>query len=237
MGVVLAEGLPEWFSALMYSKWLYIFVGGLFLVVLLCGTIGLLFHRRDKPARPTSIKSRANGQFDWTTWLQSGGKLNGKAHSVLLAGGKVCDLPVTIAVNAAIQLAASCRCLLIDLDTERDALARVFEMAPQPGSPSPQPTPIDNVDIWPAHLFSQLQRIDRERALGLAEHQYDVILLYAPYVANLPDRGRVIRWADSAVVFASDKQSTKALRHLLKAGSCNILKTNTSATRTDHTAP
>ena len=65
-----------------------------------------------------------------------------EARTLLMAAENVDELPVTAPVNIAMRLAKrDKRCLLVDLDWERDAIAKVFdvrwdETTPQrPGSP------------------------------------------------------------------------------------------------------
>ena len=57
-----------------------------------------------------------------------------KYKSILFASIEVGALPVTIPVNVAIGLAKNKkRCLLIDLDLKRDAVAKVFGLAAEQG--------------------------------------------------------------------------------------------------------
>ena len=213
-------------TALMYSGWFYAALGSIFFVIFICGMVWL-FRRNENAPKAVTPGAQSDSSFDYTSLGAAAGKPNGRTRKILLAAGSLHDLPVTIPVNAGVQLAAVCKCLLIDLDTKRDALARVFEIAPAPctAAPMPMPTPIENLHIWPAHYFSQLRQMDLKAVLSSAQQKYDVILLNAPYLATHPDRMQIVRCAESAVMFARDKQAAEALRQLLETGSCKILKT------------
>lgn len=222
-----AEGFPEWVTSLMYSRWFYAAVGAFFFVVFVCGVVRL-FGKNDtlpKTSRPDNLPSASSS--DDASLLEAVGKPNGRMRTILLAAGSLHDLPITLPVRLAIQLAESRKCLLIDLDTKRDALAHVFEIAcdKNTAARSPVPTPIENLHIWPAHYFTRLRQMDLKSLLASAEKKYDTVLLNAPYLATHPDRGQIIRCADSAIVFGKDKKNVQPLQQLLEAGSCKILKT------------
>lgn len=226
MNAAWTEGLPDWLTALLYSGWVYAALGGVFFVIFVCGVVWLFRRNDDTPAAAPADAS-TDSTFDYAPLLAAVGKPNGQARKVLLAAGSLNDLPVTIPVNAGVRLAGRGKCLLIDLDTKRDALARVFEIAPDrcTAALTPVPTPIDNLHIWPAHRFSQRRQMDLKTLLTASQQNYDVILLNAPYLATHPDRGRIVRCAETAVLFARDKSAAESLRRLLESGSCRILKT------------
>jgi hypothetical protein len=226
MNVPLLEGLPDWLTTLLYSRWLYAVLGGVFFVIFVCGVVRL-FRRNEGTPGAAQADAPTDSTFDYVHLLAAVGKPNGRARNVLLAAGSLNDLPITIPVNAGVQLAGRCKCLLIDLDTRRDAVARVFEITPDlcPAARTPVPTPIENLDIWPAHYFSRLRQMDLKTLLTASQQNYDVILLNAPYLSTHPDRRQIVRCADSAVLFAKDKKTAETLGLLLKSGSCKTIKT------------
>ena len=221
-----AEETGEWISSLMYSGWFYAVIAAMavfFFVTLILGLIWLFGHKKEK--HPKTIPHAAQDTtFDYSALLAAAGTPNGKPRRLLLAAASLDNLPVTIPVNLAIQLAATEKCLLIDLDTRRDALSHVFEIASVPRPATPVVTGVANLHIWPAHLFTQFRQMDLKSLLAATQPRYDIILLNAPYLAAHPDRGRIIRCAESAVVFSKDKKSAAPLRKLLDKSPCKILK-------------
>lgn len=136
----IAEETGEWISSLMYSGWLYAVIAGMavfFFVTLILGLVWLFGQKKEK--HPKKIPDAAQDKtFDYNALLAATGTPNGKPRRLLLAAASLDNLPVTIPVNLAIQLAATEKCLLIDLDTRRDALSHVFEIAsvPRPATPA-----------------------------------------------------------------------------------------------------
>ena len=224
MSIAFIEGLPEWIEKPLYSGWSYAALGFFFFIIFIWGLFRL-FSKSNSPVK-TAVGVQAEPSFDYAPLLNLIGKPNGRTKNILLAAGSLSDLPVTVSVHTAIQLAASSKCLLIDLDTKRDALACVFDITPDkcPANLSPIATPVENLHIWPAHYFSRVRQMDLKAALAWSENKYDIVLLNAPYLATHPDRGRIIRCAESAVIFAHDKANAKILQKLLAAGPCRVLK-------------
>jgi hypothetical protein len=229
METAFTEGFQEWVSTIMYSRWFYAVIAfmGLFFAAMFVFGLVWLFRRNENIHKISESDLPADTSFDYSPSLAAVGKLNGKSPSVLLAACNLNDLPVTIPVNMAIRLAASCKCLLIDLDTKRDALAHVFEITPEACTSASTPviTPIKNLHIWPAHYFSRFRQMDLKSVLIAAKQKYDVILLNAPYLVTHPDRRRIVKSAESAMVFVNDKKTADAILKLLKSGSCTILTT------------
>ena len=230
MDAVVAEGLPDWFTELMYSRWLYVIVGGIFLTVLLCGAVNMLLHRRKRVLLASGHNRQTEAKCDLLSLLDTMTNENGHARSILLVADNPRDLPVTIAINAAMHLAETSKCLLVDLDIRRDALWHVFQVDARHPASAPAPTPLDNLYLWSARNISQLPETDIENALAAAAQDYDVILFYAPGLLAHPQRTQIIGAADAAILFAGDHQSTEPLRNLLASGSCRILKTLTPET-------
>jgi len=227
MNILLNDTRPEWLTDLMYSGWFYAAIGiGFFFAVILLASLWGLFGKSRK--RKTH---KGNGMpdtlpLDYSALLNAVSQRNGRACCTLLAAGSLNDLPITIPVNIAIQAAANSKCLLIDLDIRRDALASVFELsdAVVPTALSPVSSGIENLDLWPAHFFARLKQMDLKTLLAVAEKKYDVILLNVPYLTTHPDRTQIVRCADAAVVFAKDKNALPPLKQILDAGDCRILK-------------
>ncbi|MHC4572553.1 MAG: FHIPEP family type III secretion protein [Planctomycetota bacterium] len=132
-----------------------------------------------------------------------------EAKTILMGAESIEDLPVTIPVNVAINLAQKHKCLLIDLDLERNAVAKVFyddnedREGPQDGVGVP--TCINNLWIWPARSLcegdndSHLSRFkDLITTLGT---QYDHLILYAPNVKSLVALEQAANVVGTAMLF------------------------------------
>lgn len=204
--------------------WLYGSVGG---IVVACGLLIFLMKstRKKRVAKPKQqpIAQKADIQ----QILKVLPKANGRVQPVLLAAGGLADLPVTIPVNLAVSLAGSGKCLLIDFDSKRDALAKVFEIDSSKLQPHlktlPLPTEFENLSIWPARYFDLLKQMNLRSLLDSAGRQYDHILLYAPYLTVLPDRKQIAFCSKQAIVFCKGNEKNEHMHGLLKAYNCEIL--------------
>ena len=154
-----------------------------------------------------------------------------KYKSILFASAEQEALPVTIPVNTAIGLAKEkLRCLLIDLDLRRDAVAKVFGIdADQSGlSPRSVQTEFENLRIWPAHKFSQSKQMNIvdivEKALDKKSPQkFDFTLINAPALVGNLDRKQVIAAAQAAFVCTKDTPEREKLDKLIKPSDCRII--------------
>jgi len=87
-----------------------------------------------------------------------------QAKTILMGAENVAELPVTVPVNIAMHLAQKDRkCLLIDLDLERGAISKVFDIDAGASSDEAQtktitaetPTCVSNLWVWPASNFGK----------------------------------------------------------------------------------
>ena len=152
--------------------------------------------------------------------------LQNSTNPVLLAANNLADLPVTIPVNLAVSLAQTGKCLLIDLDSKRDALAKVFGVdsskLDRDLKISPVQTEFENLSIWPAQYFDLLKQMNLRLLLDSAK-KYDHILLYAPYLTVLADRKQIASCSKHAVIFCNNSENKTQLRELLKTCNCKIV--------------
>jgi len=194
-------------------------------VLLICLIAGAVWMRRRK-ARKAGLKIAAD-HFDIPTLAGKIERLNGRPVAVLLAASSISDLPVTVPVNLAIQLSKKGKCLLIDLDLNRDPVARVFELppsGPQAGFHlSSLPSSIDNLYIWPARHFEALHQMNLRVILQEAQKKYDYTLLYAPYLTTLADRKQIAGCVKQAFVFGKPGDKDDRLITLLEANKCRIV--------------
>jgi hypothetical protein len=100
---------------------------------------------------------------------------------VLLAAEKVNSLPVTVAVNIAIQLAQKKqKVLLVDTDTARHAMAQVFEMDPATMLKKVQSSCFENLSVCSVPAAKLDKLLSKKKIL---EH-FGTTLIYTP---NAPD--------------------------------------------------
>ncbi len=207
------------------SLWPYYSIGGVALLYLLL--IFLLRLAKKRKGRSKPDKQPASQNADIQKILQVLRKSNSPVRPVLLAASGLTDLPVTIPINLAVSLSRTGKCLLIDLDSKRDALAKVFEVDSGKIEAdlkiSPIPTEFENLSIWPARYFDLLKQMNLRSLLDAAGKKYDHILLYAPYLTVLTDRKQIAFCSKQAVIFCKDREKTTQLRHLLKTCNCEIL--------------
>lgn len=151
---------------------------------------------------------------------------NGRIRTLLFAANRLDEMPVTIPVNVAIRLAQTSTCLLIDLDTKRNAIARVFDLdAGQMNETSKVracPTQVKNLCVWPAKNFELLKQTNLRAVLDAALKKFTYVLIYAPYLTALPDRRQIAACAKQAVV--CDGTDASPLTQLLEQCNCKIVK-------------
>jgi Mrp family chromosome partitioning ATPase len=155
-----------------------------------------------------------------------------KYKSILFTSIEAGALPVTIPVNVAIGLTKNKkRCLLIDLDLRRDAIAKVFGLDAERGGLRAKAvqTEIENLWVWPGHNFSQLKQMNVaeivERALDKKSlDKFDFVLINAPSVVSSPDRKQIISAARAAFICTKNTSSEmKRLTELMKPLDCTII--------------
>lgn len=216
------------------SLWPFLACGA----VLLCLAIGLFMLNRKKIRNKKKKKlSLAAPNFETASpdtatqsILESLRPQDGHSRLLLLAAGRINDLPVTIPINLAIHLSVRGSCLLIDLDSKRDALAQVFDVDSSRFDAGLRATPIqtsfENLSIWPARYFDLLKHTNLQFLLNAAAKKYDHTVLYAPYLTALADRKQIAYCSKQAVVFSkhSEQQEKDHLRLLLKVCNCKILR-------------
>ncbi|MEN8126548.1 MAG: hypothetical protein ABFR90_01960 [Planctomycetota bacterium] len=222
-------------NSYLESNWLYL-AGGAALIVL-CLLVVLVFvskrkktggkKKSSKPVAPAIQPAKPDENIQ--SILKTLPKSNGQAQTVLLAASCLNDLPVTVPVNLAIHLSAQGKCLLIDLDSKRDAMAKVFDIDSETIDihlkVAPIQTSFENLSIWPARYFDLLKQMDLRSLLATANKDYSHILLYAPYLTVLADRKQIASISKQAVVFGKqdDSDSPSQLHRLLKTYHCKVL--------------
>ncbi len=153
-------------------------------------------------------------------------QLGDKCKSVLFASGGANSLPITIPVNAAIDLAKNKgkKCLLIDLDIRRNAAAKVFNLAGKipikEVHPKAYDTEIEDLQIWPADNFRKSKQMNIKSLVASAIKKYDIVLVNAPYLNSSPDRKPIASSADYGFVFSNSSKEAGDITSLIEEGDC-----------------
>ncbi len=155
-------------------------------------------------------------------------RYGGKKDSFLFAGAGLDCLPITIPVNVAIELAENeNRCLLIDLDLRRDAVAKAFEIDTEPNiehlKPRPRKTAVENLMIWPAHNFTRSMHMNIKLLVQAAVESYDYVLINAPYLESSPDRAQIAAASDCSFIFTKSAKQAQRLEELIEEGDSELI--------------
>ena len=226
MKIILMYLFPGWITYLIGSVW--ISIAGVILSIFLLLGVFLLFLLKRKRNSTTSAKpaTQKKNDVNYDDIIDTIKKQNGRLRTILFAANGFHDLPVTIPVNVGIGLSQNHRCLLIDLDTKRNAVGRVFDLdSSEPGTPSPitsHLTQFKNFSVWPARNFELLKQMNLRMLLDGATKKYDYVLIYAPYLTTLPDRRQIAACTKQAIIFSGN--NTPRLRQLLEQCDCNVIK-------------
>lgn len=217
---------PGWITNLLGSFWMVIVTGILFLGTLSTVLFTAIRKRKTPTKKSPPASKNKKKTVDYDHLITAIKKKNGRARSLLLAASSLNDLPVTVPVNAAIRLAETHKCLLVDLDTKRNAIARVFDIEPacvngnvQAGS---YPTSLENLYVWPAKNFEVHRQMNLRALLEGAGKKYDYILIYAPYLTTLPDRRQVAACSRQAIAFTGNNGTR--LMKLLEHCNCKVIE-------------
>ncbi len=143
---------------------------------------------------------------------------------VLLAAERIGDLPVTIAVNTAILLTQKGhKCLLIDADPERNAIAKVFDIPLDKIKNRGVPTCIENLSIWTSRKLPDAEAASLKKLIDVATKRYDRVMIYAPNMNSAKIREKLPLVAANAVIFSADNEVDNALCKLMDSGDCQTL--------------
>jgi Mrp family chromosome partitioning ATPase len=124
------------------------------------------------------------------------------ARSILLAAACPENLGVTTAVNVAMHFARrGQKCLLVDSDIARNAIARAFDIDSKQALRAPVKTCIENLYVWPAENFVRHSPTSLPEKFSQLENKFARLIIYAPNLASERHR-KLATCAKVAVVFA-----------------------------------
>ena len=221
---------------LLQNNWLIIAISaGSVLAIIIAAVFVLRSRKKEKKktvAKPTAAQTHLPHEPDEQDCEQITAKIlngNKKLNHILFASSSTKALPVTVAVNVAVQLANHHkRCLLIDVDVKRDALAKVFEIDNgSEGSnrwPRTIKTNVENLWIWPARNFIVTKQMNVTQIVNRASKEMDFILINAPALASNCDRSQIIAAAQGCFVFSANGDESQGLGRLLDSSECNLIE-------------
>jgi hypothetical protein len=158
------------------------------------------------------------------------GKGADTVKTLLTAAETVEELGVTIPVNIAVHLAKKGRrCLLIDLDFQRDAISKVFEVVAVPGQPVK--TCVNNLWVWPAGNFAKNDKTDLRKVICGLESRYDRFIVYAPNINHSEHWDKIADCIQAAMLFGDVRKggefansAMRGFHKLLVNRGCEILE-------------
>lgn len=149
-------------------------------------------------------------------------KLDKERMPVLFGAESFNDLPVTVAVNVAIRITEKGRsCLIIDADSERNAVARVFDILPEQIRDKPAETCIEGVSIFSGG--DAASRDCLKEAISVTAKCYDKVIIYAPDMSESSVAERFAKAACGAVIFVSAGGDESRLCGLVEQSDCEVL--------------
>jgi hypothetical protein len=142
---------------------------------------------------------------------------------VLFGASSVEELPVTVAVNAGIRISKKGhRCLLIDADTERGAIGKVFELESEAIKDIAAQTCIKNLWVRSGRdLAGADVKVVKEKMQTIARG-YDRVIIYAPNINSASRCEALSGIAGGAIIFEG-AQSNNDLSSQLGASVCELL--------------
>jgi Mrp family chromosome partitioning ATPase len=142
---------------------------------------------------------------------------------VLFGASSVEDLPVTVAVNVAIRISKKGqRCLLIDGDTERGAIGKVFELESEAIKDRAAQTCIKNLSVRGGPDVTRVDvKVVKEKMQTIAS-DYDRVIIYAPNINSASRCEALSGIADGAIIFKG-AQSNDGLSSQLGASVCKLV--------------
>jgi hypothetical protein len=147
--------------------------------------------------------------------------------TALLCSESVKLLPVTTAVKIAVELTdREKKCLLIDADTTRDAVYKVFDIEPNLAA-GPVDCCIDNLSIWAVSNESKTIGSDLTGKISEVGSDYDCVMIYAPRVEDSNYYGKLAGFV-SVAGFAignpdSEEKYILQLKGLLASVDCKCI--------------
>jgi hypothetical protein len=123
---------------------------------------------------PSSVRAEREYQRIADMLLEGRGK---EAKVILMAARNSAEMGVTLPVNVAAKIAErKRRCLIVDMDVSRDAVAKAFDLS---GMDGPTKTCIRGLYVWGAKSFCDAS-VPTAKKLEAAKKHFEKIIIYWP---------------------------------------------------------
>ncbi len=160
------------------------------------------------------------------------------AKMILMAAENVEELGVTVPVNIAIRLAKKgIKCLLMDLDSARNAVSKVFDIETDVPGRGEIAACIKNLWIWPASNLGKGDATEFKNTICDLQSRYDRLIIYAPNVKALDGCKTIADSVGSAMLFGPEDggadSAVSSLGELLISCGCEILEPESILTEED----
>jgi hypothetical protein len=152
-------------------------------------------------------------------------KLSKDQMPVLFAAESVDDLPVTVAVNTALRLTKKgLKCLLIDADPQRCAIAKVFDIQSDQIKNRAVATCIEKLSIWTNKKLQDASIDSLKKVFTSAAKKYDRVMIYAPNMNTEKICEKLPQVASNAIVFSNANNDDNKLSRFLDSADCRTLE-------------
>ena len=222
--------LPKWETFKDPRLFLSVAAGVIAVVVII---LILIVLRRRKSKKPININFTDSKEGlgkkqeeSYELVIKQVKRVKKKYKSILFASVEPESLPITILINTAIGLAKNeKRCLLIDVDLKRNAIAEAFGLGSNENSLRPKAvrTEFENLWVWPGHNFVRLKQMNIKTIVQKASEKFDFILINAPSLVSSPDRRQIISAAQAAFICTKNGDQLTKLIELIKPSDCIVI--------------
>jgi hypothetical protein len=128
--------------------------------------------------------------------------------AILLAGQTVAHLPLTIAVELVVRIVQlNKKCLLIDMDPARHAVATAFDIDSSSMQGKAVPTGIENLWISPADNPDNPMAIKLSRKVANALKTLEYVVIYAPNATIETVQQQLVGTSNAAIIFGTEKET------------------------------
>jgi len=181
--------------------------------------------KKQKKGKIVAAHKIEPNDYEYITGLIRG--IKGKRKSVLFASCSTEYMPITIPVKVAMQLSMDKKCLLIDLDLKRNAVAKAFDIDDKPDikqlRPMPYKTFSENLFVWPSHNFVRSGHMDIIQLVQAAIAKFDCVLISCPCLDKSPDRRPIAAAADHNIIFTKNDTHTERLTSIINSSDSNVM--------------
>ena len=119
------------------------------------------------------------------------------------------------------------KCLLIDLDLKRNAVAKAFNIEDKLNTKQLRPmsykTFSENLFVWPSHNFVRSGHMDIIQLVQAAIVKFDYVLISCPCLDKSPDRRPIAAAADHNIIFTKNDTHTERLTSIISSSNSNVL--------------